>query len=258
VTFAGGDPCCQYGYHVIIEHGEGSSSLYGHLSQIYVSEGQYVSQGDVLGLGGATGEADGKHLHFELRLGGELVDPLRVLPSVQRSAWSAGGELTGCPSSPIAVAAASFLTLTFTSNLATRYVVDGVDLWLLTGPSGAPVLDAQPDGSRSVVVYVPPAPAATGQTVRYQLETRLSDGDSQRVVACQLELATMQTLPNPEKPAARTAAPPTPTPTPTIGLRQSPTPYVAPTRESVREPTRTPAPSENEVRPSAPTRTAPR
>jgi murein DD-endopeptidase MepM/ murein hydrolase activator NlpD len=80
VTFAGGNPCCSYGCYVIVEHGDGTSTLYGHLSQIAVTEGQVVTTGQLLGFGGATGYATGNHLHFEVRIGDNVVDPLIFLP----------------------------------------------------------------------------------------------------------------------------------------------------------------------------------
>jgi murein DD-endopeptidase MepM/ murein hydrolase activator NlpD len=80
VTFAGGDACCSYGLYVIVEHASGLSTLYAHLSQISVSKGQRVTQGQVIGNGGRTGYATGNHLHFEVRKDGNVVDPLLYLP----------------------------------------------------------------------------------------------------------------------------------------------------------------------------------
>ncbi len=68
------------GYHVIIQHADGSRTVYAHLSQIYVSQGQYVSQGETVGALGDSGYATGPHLHFELWIGGVPVDPLAYLP----------------------------------------------------------------------------------------------------------------------------------------------------------------------------------
>ncbi len=79
VRFAGGDPCCVYGYYVIVDHDEGWSSLYGHLSQLSVKAGDHVQQGDILGLGGNTGKSDGPHLHFELWSHVGRVNPLSYL-----------------------------------------------------------------------------------------------------------------------------------------------------------------------------------
>lgn len=69
-----------YGTYVIIRHDNGYETLYGHLSAIYVSLGQYVSQGEVVGAIGCTGYCTGPHLHFEVRVGGATVDPLDYLP----------------------------------------------------------------------------------------------------------------------------------------------------------------------------------
>ncbi len=81
VTFAGGDPCCSYGYYVVIDHGDGQQTLYAHLSVIGVHQGQSVGQGDIIGIGGRTGYATGIHLHFELHINGQVVDPLLYLPT---------------------------------------------------------------------------------------------------------------------------------------------------------------------------------
>ena len=65
-----------YGQCVIIDHGAGLASLYGHLSQIDVAEGSEVARGQTLGLSGDTGLAGGDHLHFAFLVGGWYVDPL--------------------------------------------------------------------------------------------------------------------------------------------------------------------------------------
>jgi hypothetical protein len=80
VTFSGGNACCNYGYYVTIRHGDGFETLYAHFSELWVSAGQYVVQGETLGLSGSTGVSTGPHLHFELRLGGRIVNPLDYLP----------------------------------------------------------------------------------------------------------------------------------------------------------------------------------
>ena len=64
------------GNAVILDHGWGVYSGYYHLSDILVSEGQYVEQGESIGRLGNTGLSTGAHLHWELRVGGILVDPL--------------------------------------------------------------------------------------------------------------------------------------------------------------------------------------
>ncbi len=69
-----------YGNVIMIDHGNGYSTVYGHLSQINVSLCQGVTQGQVIGLAGSTGNSTGPHLHFEIRLNGQYVDPWYVLP----------------------------------------------------------------------------------------------------------------------------------------------------------------------------------
>ena len=68
-----------YGNLVAIDHGGGISTAYGHQSSIAVGCGQSVGQGDVIGYVGCTGHCFGPHLHFEVRVNGTPVDPLRYL-----------------------------------------------------------------------------------------------------------------------------------------------------------------------------------
>jgi murein DD-endopeptidase MepM/ murein hydrolase activator NlpD len=64
-----------YGNAIIIDHGGATSSVYGHLSQIFVAEGQDVVRGQAIGAVGCTGRCTGPHLHFEVRVNGVAVDP---------------------------------------------------------------------------------------------------------------------------------------------------------------------------------------
>ncbi len=68
-----------YGNYTCIEHGGGLSTCYAHQSQFDVSPGQSISQGDVIGLTGCTGYCLGPHLHFEVRIFGEVTDPMGYL-----------------------------------------------------------------------------------------------------------------------------------------------------------------------------------
>lgn len=68
-----------YGRAVIINHGNGVTTLYGHASQVYVSEGEVVQQGQVVAAVGSTGLSTGPHLHFEVRRNGSPVNPASYL-----------------------------------------------------------------------------------------------------------------------------------------------------------------------------------
>lgn len=69
-----------YGYMIMIDHGNGYQSLYAHLSAVNVGCGQSVYQGGYIGGIGSTGNSTGSHLHFEVRLYGQFVNPWHVLP----------------------------------------------------------------------------------------------------------------------------------------------------------------------------------
>lgn len=69
-----------YGNLVIIDHGDGVMTLYGHCQSIYVTNGQVVQQGNVIGEVGSTGMSTGPHLHFEVRINGVPQQPMNYLP----------------------------------------------------------------------------------------------------------------------------------------------------------------------------------
>ena len=68
-----------YGYAVVIDHGNGLSTLYGHNSELAVDEGQSVAKGQVISYAGSTGNSTGPHVHFEVRVNGDPVDPMGYL-----------------------------------------------------------------------------------------------------------------------------------------------------------------------------------
>jgi peptidoglycan glycosyltransferase len=69
-----------YGNTIVIDHGNGFRTLYGHLSQVSTYCGAKVAAGALIGLSGSTGNSSGPHLHFEVRVPGGYINPLRVLP----------------------------------------------------------------------------------------------------------------------------------------------------------------------------------
>lgn len=77
VVDVGEDPV--YGFYVVLDHGDGYTSLYGHASLNLVTRGQRVRRNEVIALSGSTGRSTAPHLHFEVLLDGEAVDPLTLV-----------------------------------------------------------------------------------------------------------------------------------------------------------------------------------
>ena len=73
-----------YGNTVRIRHANGISTMYAHLASSSVRPGEFVARGETIARAGCTGSCTGAHLHFEVRVRGKLVDPLRFLPKTLR------------------------------------------------------------------------------------------------------------------------------------------------------------------------------
>ena len=73
-----------YGNVIYVDHGAGLSTRYGHLSEIEVKVGQTVTRGQTIGLVGSTGRSTGPHLHYEVRINNQPVDPRQYLPGAER------------------------------------------------------------------------------------------------------------------------------------------------------------------------------
>ena len=70
-----------YGYYVMIDHGNGMVTLYAHCSKLVARVGSTVQAGDIVSLSGSTGRSTGPHLHFEVRINGQRVNPRSYLPT---------------------------------------------------------------------------------------------------------------------------------------------------------------------------------
>ncbi|PKL72328.1 hypothetical protein CVV26_02070 [Candidatus Kuenenbacteria bacterium HGW-Kuenenbacteria-1] len=68
-----------YGRHIIINNGNNTTTLYGHMSEFYVKRGERVEKGQVIGLLGSTGRSTGPHLHFEIKINGQKINPLKYI-----------------------------------------------------------------------------------------------------------------------------------------------------------------------------------
>jgi len=73
-----------YGNVIYVDHGAGLSTRYGHLSEIDVKIGQTVTRGQTIGLVGSTGRSTGPHLHYEVRINNQPVDPRQYLPGAEK------------------------------------------------------------------------------------------------------------------------------------------------------------------------------
>ena len=73
-----------YGNVVYVDHGSGLSTRYGHLSRIDVMVGQDITVGQMIGLVGSTGRSTGPHLHYEVRINNQPVDPRKYLPGAEQ------------------------------------------------------------------------------------------------------------------------------------------------------------------------------
>lgn len=136
-----------YGNHVVIDHGNGEYTLYGHLAynSITVFAGDVVQQGQVIGKMGNTGRSSGSHLHFEIRIGGNSADfasdpLLYVDPSNPRPAsndalfnWISGIECPDCETNPERVDGDNYIV--YRTNTESLDVAYGIQL---TAPDGTP------------------------------------------------------------------------------------------------------------------------
>jgi len=80
VVFA--DPYAGYGNLIVIMHGQGMTSHYGHLDKIKVSIGDKVDAGQIIATLGSSGQSTGPHLHFEIRHNGQVLDPEKYIPGL--------------------------------------------------------------------------------------------------------------------------------------------------------------------------------
>lgn len=123
-----------YGYFVQVDHGQGLVTLYAHLSEIFVSNGQSVGQGELLGYGGSTGKSSGKHLHFEVRQGGFLANPLELLPAQE----SESSAIVSCDTGALVLDRGGVANLDFTNGMPGTARITGVSL-RAQGETNAPL-----------------------------------------------------------------------------------------------------------------------
>ena len=243
VTFAGGAACCSYGHYLVIDHEDGFATLYGHFESMAVEAGDRVTQGQLLGLGGSTGESDGKHLHFEVRAGDSVVDPLGYLPAEQAAKPE---EQVDCSADRIFMEQRSRAELSWRTAAGTGYTIRSLELQPLAGRA---IVEAEAEGSilvlRGTGTVMP-----GGAPLEHNLKVVLADGPEERSVECLVTVRQpAKSPPAPPRPKAPTATPTpsatsTPRPQPTQPVpRDTPTPQPpTPTWEAPGRP-REPAPT---------------
>ena len=237
VTFAGGEVWETYGHHIVIDHGAGMETLYGHLDEVFVEEGDVVSQGQLLGFGGDTGISDGKHLHFEVRHGKALIDPEHVLPAYD--ADQPKPLLADCGAEAIVLESGAPLVIDFEAALGARVRLDAVVLEAVAvSPQALPVA-ARVVSATSVRFDSTPTVTGTGDDDEYRLSATAGPGADAVELTCTIFVRTRTVSPsyyvrptNTPTPPPPSATPIPPTPTPT----RTPTPTPTPTKTPFASP----------------------
>ena len=226
VTFAGGTEQADYGFHVIIDHGGGLVSLYGHMSEVRVQEGQSVRQGDLLGLGGDSGKAEGKHLHFEVKYNGSQINPQAVLPE-QGAARPEALDMD-CAQEALVIDSGAPTVLDFSKALSGSSIAEA-SLEAVNASSQALPSSVTKESDTSLLLDTSPTVRGTGAEDEYALKLMPRPGE--RELTCTVLVRTR---------SVRTVfyVRPTSTPTPV-----PPPEYVPPTSTPTNTPTPTPTPT---------------
>ena len=90
-----------YGLYVQLEHGGNLQTRYGHMSRLNVGAGQRVKKGDIIGYLGSTGRSTGPHLHYEVRIAGEAVNPIPYMQAGEALRAFAANSITGAAAAAV-------------------------------------------------------------------------------------------------------------------------------------------------------------
>jgi hypothetical protein len=219
IAFAGGSDDEPLGISVVIDHGNGITTTYGHLDELSVEDGDEVALGDAIGVGGSTGVSTGRHLHFEVRKDGATVDPLTVLPGEVAATSS---ESVDCATTPFALPAGSRAQLNFASALDAGERVVSVRAMPL---NGGPALQPGVESAREVRVASELSFDGPDREDRYALVITVDQATGNRVIECgfSVQHRSVSTVfyvrANPREGASEDQAPVEPTPTPVVQLQ---------------------------------------
>jgi murein DD-endopeptidase MepM/ murein hydrolase activator NlpD len=230
VTFAGGSEADDYGFHVIIDHGGGLATLYGHLSEVVVQEGQAVRQGDYIGLGGDSGKAEGKHLHFEVRYNGSQINPEQVLPGIGAQPEALPAD---CAKEALVIDSGAPLMLDFSAALTGTSIARATLSAVNVSPDALPASVARETATR-VLLDTSPTVRGTGGDDEYAVTVTPTGGGPELTCTVFVRTKTVRTVfyvrptrtPTPLPPPEH--VPPTLTPTPTNTPTPTPTPTKTP------------------------------
>jgi len=237
VTFAGGEEWETYGYHVVIDHGGGLETLYGHLYEVFVEEGDEVRQGELLGFGGDTGVSEGKHLHFEVRFSGSLIDPQHVLP--QYDDGLPEPLQADCGEEAIVVDSGAPLIVDFREALGAGASISSVAVEKVRVSDKALPVVASMESGTSVLFDTTPTVRGTGEDDEYRLIATPSAVDGRTELSCTIFVRTRTIAPSFY---VRPTNTPTPIPTPEHSATPTPTPTPTDTPTPTPTPTKTPFP----------------
>jgi hypothetical protein len=166
------------GISIVIDHGNGVTTVYGHLSEVLVEPGDEVEIGQVIAIGGSTGLSSGAHLHLEVRKDGETVDPLHVLPVEEGDTVALNVD---CLAGPITLPAGAQALFDFGPVLNDGESIATAEAVAL---SGAPSIEATVAGSTEVLVASPINFHGPDGLDTYYLEVTLDTSLDNNVLNC--------------------------------------------------------------------------
>jgi hypothetical protein len=244
VTSAGPDSASNLGIQVVIDHGDGLSTVYGFLQNATVSPGQVVAQGEAIGTGASR-------LYFEVNHRGLQIDPLDVLPTPNEG--SSRSATLDCQSEAIVVPAGAPVSLDFAGSVESDAVVAGVNLQSLTPSTNTTAVRAASTGPSTVLFETAPSVVDSTDDA-FKLSVGLQGDGERDELSCTVFVRSKAVEPSifdvpTSTPAPRSSGqtPTSPTPTPTGLPTQQPTP--PPTATStptlIPTPTKTPFPLSN-------------
>lgn len=248
VRFAGGSESHAFGFHVIITHDAGVETIYAHLERVFAEEGVVVRQGDLLGLGGDTGHADGKHLHFEIRKEGSQINPLDVLP--EQGNRRPPPLALDCAKEALVLDSGAPAIFDFGSALPSGELIRSTDLAAVNDNGGALRAQAATESDRTVSLETAVTLTGLPGDAEYALTVApASAGRRELTCSVLVRTRTVRTVfyvrptntPTPVPPEEeQERATPTITPTPTNTPTPTPTPTPTKTAFPVRQPSNNP------------------